>query len=54
LSLFGAAIEVLQAIPVLHRDSDIRDWLADTLAVGAILLIARWRRARRRVAPPRR
>jgi VanZ family protein len=54
LSLFGAAIEVLQAIPVLHRDSDIRDWLADTVAVGAILLIARWRRARRRVAPPRR
>lgn len=41
LSAFGAAIEVLQAIPALHRDSDVRDWIADTLAVGAVLLIAR-------------
>jgi hypothetical protein len=54
LSLFGAAIEILQAIPALHRDSDVRDWLADTFAVAAILLILRWRRARSRVAPPRR
>ena len=33
LSLVGAGIEVVQAIPVLHRDSDWRDWVADTLAI---------------------
>jgi VanZ family protein len=46
LSLFGAAIEVVQAIPVLHRDSDVRDWIADTLAVAVVLLIVRWWRRR--------
>lgn len=46
LSLFGAFIEVVQAIPVLHRDSDILDWLADTVAVGAVLLLVRWWRRR--------
>jgi hypothetical protein len=39
LSLFGAAIEVVQAIPALHRDSDFWDWVADTLAVGTALLL---------------
>lgn len=33
LSFYGAAIEVLQAIPILHRDSDFWDWVADTGAV---------------------
>jgi VanZ family protein len=42
LSLFGAAIEVIQAIPALHRDSDVVDWLADTAAVVAVLLVVRW------------
>jgi VanZ family protein len=46
LSLFGAAIEVVQAIPVLHRDSDVRDWIADTIAVAVVLLIVRWWRSR--------
>ena len=46
LSLFGAFIEVVQAIPVLHRDSDILDWLADTAAVAVVLLLVRWWRAR--------
>ena len=39
LSLFGAFIEVVQAIPVLHRDSDIMDWLADTAAVVIVLAV---------------
>jgi VanZ family protein len=39
LSLFGAAIEVLQATPALHRDSDPIDWLADTVACGVVLLV---------------
>jgi membrane protease YdiL (CAAX protease family) len=33
LSFLGALIEVLQSIPALHRDCDIRDWIADTLAI---------------------
>ena len=41
LSAFGALIEVLQLIPPLHRDSDLRDWLADTAAILAATLIAR-------------
>ena len=47
LSLFGALIEVVQAIPELHRDSDVLDWLADTCACAAVLLLVRWRRSRR-------
>ena len=38
LSFLGAMIEVAQSIPALHRDCDIRDWIADTLAIGLILL----------------
>jgi hypothetical protein len=46
LSLFGAFIEVVQAIPALHRDSDVLDWVADTAAVATVLLIVRWWRSR--------
>ncbi|MEO6153525.1 MAG: hypothetical protein ABIT09_04945 [Croceibacterium sp.] len=47
LSAFGALIEVVQAIPVLHRDSDALDWLVDTLAVAVVLGVARlWLRSR--------
>lgn len=46
LSLFGALIEVVQAIPALQRDSDVRDWLADTIAAAAVLLVVRWWRSR--------
>ena len=38
-SFLGALIEVLQSIPSLHRDCDIRDWIADTLAITVVLLI---------------
>src|SRR3954451_10973604 len=47
LSLFGAVIELVQAIPALHRDSDVKDWIADTLACGLVLLLISWRRIRR-------
>jgi VanZ family protein len=50
LSLFGAFIEVVQAIPALHRDSDVKDWIADTLACGLVLLFVHWRRSRVRSA----
>ena len=46
LSLFGALIEVVQAIPALQRDSDVKDWLADTVAVAVVLALVRWRRGR--------
>ena len=45
LSLFGACIELVQAIPALHRDCDPMDWLADTVAVAVVLLLVwLWRR----------
>lgn len=37
LSFLGALIEVLQSIPSLHRDCDIRDWIADTIAIVVVL-----------------
>ncbi|TPG13225.1 hypothetical protein EAH84_06485 [Sphingomonas oligophenolica] len=39
LSFLGALIEVLQSIPSLHRDCDIRDWVADTLVIVVVLLV---------------
>ena len=51
LSLYGAAIELVQAIPALHRDSDVKDWIADTVACGLVLLAVRWRRSRQAVRP---
>jgi VanZ family protein len=47
LSLFGALIEVVQAIPALHRDSDYKDWIADTLAAGLVLALVWWWRRKR-------
>lgn len=47
LSAFGALIEVVQAIPALHRDSDVVDWIADSAAVAVVLiLVAAIRRKR--------
>jgi hypothetical protein len=47
LSLFGCTIELGQALPFIHRDCDIWDWVADTVAIIAALapmLLDRWRR----------
>ncbi|MBF9150703.1 hypothetical protein [Novosphingobium jiangmenense] len=38
LSLIGAGIEVVQMIPFLHRDSDWRDWVADSAAILVALI----------------
>lgn len=46
LSLYGAFIELAQAIPALNRDSDVKDWIADTVACGIVLLIVAWWRRR--------
>jgi VanZ family protein len=47
LSFLGAIIEVLQSIPSLHRDCDIKDWIADTIAVIVALGIIHLMRQRR-------
>ncbi|MEH3106996.1 MAG: hypothetical protein PGN09_06800 [Sphingomonas fennica] len=50
LSFLGAMIELVQSIPAVGRDCDIRDWLADTFAIAvtlALVAMARRRRQRR-------
>ena len=44
LSFLGALIEVVQSIPALQRDCDIRDWIADTLAIVVVTVIMGWLR----------
>lgn len=49
LSMFGALIEVVQATPLVHRDADWHDWLADTIAIVAVIapiFVARWHSAK--------
>lgn len=47
LSAFGALIEMVQLVPNLHRDAQAVDWLADTVAVIAVVAaIFVWRRIR--------
>ena len=37
LAAFGALIEIVQSIPVLHRDASVVDWIVDCLAVATTL-----------------
>jgi VanZ family protein len=39
LSFLGAMIELVQSIPALHRDCDIKDWLADTLVILVVTIV---------------
>jgi hypothetical protein len=46
LSAFGALIELVQGLQFVGRDRDFKDWVADTIAIGAVIvpmLVARWR-----------
>lgn len=48
LSAFGALIEFVQGLPMVHRDRDFWDWVADSVAIIAALapmLLVWWRRA---------
>jgi VanZ family protein len=46
LPLYAAASELIQAIPALHRDATLGDWLADV--VGALAGLLLWELAARR------
>jgi hypothetical protein len=49
LSFLGAVIEVVQNLPVLHRDCDVYDWIAETIAIAVTLaIVAAIRRTRER------
>ena len=50
LSFLGAAIEVFQSIPALHRDCDVWDWAADTLAATIAVVVLTRLIARRSAA----
>ena len=46
LSAFGAVIEFVQGLPIVHRDRDFWDWVADSIAIIAALspmLLVWWR-----------
>ncbi len=46
LSVFGAVIEVVQGLSFIGRDRDIWDWVADNMAIAAVLcplVLSRWR-----------
>ena len=52
LVFFGAAVEVLQSIPVLNRECDAMDWLADSIAVVVVVgIFAAWRALRSPAKP---
>ena len=42
LAFLGAMIELVQSIPALHRDCDIKDWVADSIAILIGVVIAGW------------
>lgn len=40
MAVFGALIELSQAIPIIHRDAEWDDWFADMVATVAGLIVA--------------
>ena len=50
LSASGAAVELIQALPFIHRDCDVKDWVADTVAICAVLGVVLAARIRRSLA----
>ena len=51
-SALGAAIELLQALPFIGRDSDFWDWAADDAGIVAVLAVVALANFRRSVSDP--
>ena len=51
---FGGAIEIFQMNPLISRDASWWDWIADTVAAGAMLLLVHRIRHKKRADLPRR
>jgi hypothetical protein len=41
LGLVGMLIEMVQAVPVLHRDCDVMDWIVEAVVIVAVLIVVR-------------
>ena len=52
LSAFGGAIEIFQMNPLVSRDASWWDWVADTVAAGAMLFFVHRLRTKRREEAP--
>lgn len=42
LACYGGAIELFQMIPDLNRDAELRDWVADFVAIALTALVAQF------------
>jgi VanZ family protein len=40
LSGLGGVIELIQGLPMVHRDAEFLDWVADTIAIACALISA--------------
>ena len=47
LSAAGGLVELVQALPFINRDCDVKDWVADTVAILAVLGVVLAARIRR-------
>ena len=50
LSACGALVELVQGLPFVNRDMDVKDWVADTIAVLAVVGVVIAARVRRTLA----
>ncbi len=50
VSASGAMVELIQGLPFVHRDMDVKDWVADTIAVLAVVGVVIAARVRRSLA----
>ena len=50
LSACGALVELIQGLPFVHRDMDVKDWVADSVAILAVVGVVIAARARRNLA----
>jgi hypothetical protein len=52
VSLSGAAIELIQGTPLVHRDCDVWDWVAENIAILAVVGVIIVAKLRRESAKP--